>query len=59
MGAIFPMAPLKTRRGFVRKREREAKRAAKALVQAVAAAVDAERVPLLAGLPAPTDGREQ
>jgi len=28
MGAIFPMAPLKVRLGFVRKREKEAKRAA-------------------------------
>jgi hypothetical protein len=25
MGAIFPMAPLKIRKGFVRKREKEAK----------------------------------
>jgi hypothetical protein len=28
MGAIFPMAPLAVRRGFVRKREKEARRAA-------------------------------
>jgi hypothetical protein len=27
MGAIFPMAPLNARLGFVRKREKEAKRA--------------------------------
>ena len=27
MGAIFPMAPLKIRKGFVRKREKEARRA--------------------------------
>ncbi len=30
MGAIFPMAPLKVRLGFVRKREKAAKRAAEA-----------------------------
>jgi hypothetical protein len=28
MGAIFPMAPLNVRLGFVRRREKEAKRAA-------------------------------
>ena len=31
MGAIFPMAPLKARLGFVRKREKEARRAATAI----------------------------
>ena len=34
MGKIFPMAPLKVRLGFVRKRERAAKRAAEAERQA-------------------------
>ena len=28
MGTIFPMAPLKVRQGFVRRREKEARRAA-------------------------------
>jgi hypothetical protein len=28
MGAIFPMAPLSTRMGFVKKREKEARRSA-------------------------------
>ena len=31
MDAIFPMAPLKARLGFVRKREKEARRAATAI----------------------------
>jgi hypothetical protein len=38
MGAIFPMAPLPVRLGFVRKREREARRAAKAQSQLTAPA---------------------
>jgi hypothetical protein len=31
MGAIFPMAPLKVRLGFLQKREKEARRAATAI----------------------------
>jgi hypothetical protein len=58
MGAIFPMAPLKTRQGFVRRRERRAKRAAKALEHAAIVAVDAEKAPLLASPLTPTDERE-
>jgi hypothetical protein len=34
MGAIFPMAPLKARLGFVRKREKETRRAATAIDRA-------------------------
>jgi hypothetical protein len=35
MGAIIPMAPLKVRRGFARKREKKARRMAKAQAQAL------------------------
>ncbi len=59
MGAIFPMAPLKARQGFVRKHEREAKRAAKAQGAAATVAVDTEKARVLAGPFTPTDGREQ
>jgi hypothetical protein len=58
MGAIFPMAPLKARQGFVRKRERQVKRAAKAQEPAATIAVDIEKARLLAGPLTPTDGRE-
>jgi hypothetical protein len=50
MGAIFPMASERARLGFVRKREREAKRAAKA---AVSAAVVVEQPHPLASTPSP------
>ena len=58
MGAIFPMAPLKARQGFVRKRERQAERAAKAQGPAATVAVDTEKARLLAGPLTPTDRRE-
>jgi hypothetical protein len=35
MGAIIPMPPLKIRRGFVRKREKKARREAQAQPQAL------------------------
>ena len=50
MGAIFPMGSEKARLGCVRKREREAKRAAKA---AVPAAVVVDQAHPLASTPDP------
>jgi hypothetical protein len=47
MGAIFSMAPLKVRQGYVRKREKEARRAAAAAegqVSSAKANVEPERV---------------
>ena len=58
MGAIFPMASEKARQGYVRKREREAKRAAEALGQAGSAAVDNNQVRVPARASVSTDGRE-
>ena len=58
MGAIFPMAPLKARLGFVRKREKEAKHAAE--LQRKAASITRGELPLLVRPAAPAaKGRER
>ena len=58
MGKIFPMAPLKVRQGFVRKREKEARRAvetrARASVKTAGARVLAQCFPAVADKPTPT-----
>jgi hypothetical protein len=56
--AIFPMASEKARQGYVRKREREAKRAAEALGPAGSAAGDNSQVRAPARASVSTDGRE-
>jgi len=55
MGAIFPMAPLATRMGFVRKREKEARRSALAEHSGHAPSRDqgVSRLPALLDKPAP------
>jgi hypothetical protein len=55
MGAIFPMAPLAVRQGLIKKREKEARRAAEAQkqasVQAAAGGALAQRLPPVADKP--------
>ena len=55
MGAIFPMAPLKVRLGFVRRREKEAKRAAATQCKA-ASATQGETRPLFKAPATPYEG---
>jgi hypothetical protein len=57
MGKIFPMASEKVREGFLRKRKRQAKRAARASGQATSFAVGAQQARDPAR-PDSTDGRE-
>jgi len=58
LGAIFPMASLKARQGFLRKREREAKRAAAASNRVPPLAVGIQQARDLARDSNSTDGRE-